>query len=92
VEFVDYYDKICSIQISSLATDDCIWLGINDVEPQIMASDAAKLGIETTEKVGWIKYPIPDEVLLSSRMHLSREQVAEILPILQKFVETGEIH
>jgi hypothetical protein len=27
----------------------------------------------------------------TGRMHLSREQVAELLPYLQKFVDTGEI-
>jgi hypothetical protein len=29
--------------------------------------------------------------MVDSRMHLSREQVAELLPILQKFVDTGEL-
>jgi hypothetical protein len=28
---------------------------------------------------------------VDSRMHLNRKQVAELLPILQKFVETGEL-
>jgi hypothetical protein len=36
-------------------------------------------------------YPIPKEVLLSTRMHLNREQVKEIIPILQKFVDTGDL-
>jgi len=31
-EFKDRYDKDCSIQESSLATEGCIWLGQNDVD------------------------------------------------------------
>jgi len=27
-EFEDRYGQLCSIQESSLATDDCIWLGV----------------------------------------------------------------
>lgn len=38
IEFKDYYDQECSMQDSSLANTDCIWLGINDADPKIMAS------------------------------------------------------
>lgn len=65
--------------------------GLNVAEPQIMARDAIRLGIDTDKEVGWIKYSIPKEVSITTRMHLSREQVKELLPILQKFAETGEI-
>lgn len=34
---------------------------------------------------------LPKTWRVHSKMHLSRNQVAELLPILQKFVETGEI-
>ena len=91
IEFEDFYGKKCSLQKSSIATEDCIWLGINDAEPIILASQAAKLGISTKETTGWINYPIPEEVSLHTRMHLSREQVAELLPYLQMFVEIGDI-
>ena len=30
--FVDRYDAVCSIQKSSLATEDAIWLGIHEVK------------------------------------------------------------
>lgn len=35
-EFLDRYGEKCSIQKSSLATEDCIWLGCNHetVDPQ----------------------------------------------------------
>ena len=84
-EMVDMYGCGCSLQKSSLATADAIWLGIDDADPKIMASKVMPNG------TGWVKYIIPEDVLLSTRMHLSREQVAELIPILQKFVDTGEI-
>jgi len=91
-KFKDQYGATCSIQASSIATKACIWLGINDAEPQIMASDAIKRGMDTEgQTTGWVKYPIPKEVLLSTRMHLSREDVKRLLPLLTKFAETGEL-
>lgn len=53
-DFYDLYNKGCSIQESSLATDNAIWLGVYE-----------------------------------SRMHLNQEQVAELLPLLERFVKTG---
>jgi hypothetical protein len=85
IEFEDLYDHKCSIQKSSLATDDAIWFGIDDPNPQIMASLTPQGG------TGWVKYDIPKDVLITSRMHLNKEQVAELIPILQRFVQTGEI-
>jgi len=90
-KFTDRYGVKCSIQKSSLATEDAIWLGVDDPEPKIMASQAAHHGIQTEETSGWVPYPIPKDVLLKTRMHLTQDQVAELLPMLQKFVETGEI-
>ncbi len=54
--FQDFYGVSCSIQDSSLAEYDAIWLGGND-----------------------------------NRMHLTREQVAQLLPLLRAFVEHGSI-
>ena len=94
-KFVDRYGKQCSIQKSSIATEDCIWLGIDDAEPQIMSSDAIRMGLKertgTEADWGWTPFFIPPEVSLNTRMHLTQEQVKALLPILQKFVETGEI-
>lgn len=83
--FTDLYGAQCSIQKSSLADDDAILFGIDDADPKIMASKTPKGG------TGWVKYSIPNDVLLTTHMHLNREQVAELLPVLQKFVDTGEI-
>lgn len=103
IEFIDLYGSQCSIQKSSLATEDAIWFGCDDPNPQILAKDANKhnMNIESKDvnkhdikcdqNTGWVKYPIPEEVLINTRMHLTRDQVKDILPILQKFVDTGEI-
>ncbi|MDD4352238.1 MAG: hypothetical protein PHU71_04665 [Candidatus Gracilibacteria bacterium] len=85
IEFTDYYGEKCSIQKSSLGDKDAIWMGVDDANPQIMASKVVKNG------TGWVKYPLPDDVLLSTRMHLTKKQVKQLLPILIKFIETGEI-
>ena len=92
IEFMDRYDTPCSLQKSSLAFEEAIWLGVTDVEPKIMASDAIKMGIPTGgQTTGWVPFEIPEEVLLSSRMHLTQEMAAALIPVLQKFVDTGEI-
>lgn len=89
--FRDRYDVECSIQKSSLATQDAIWFGVDNPDPKVMAVNADKVGVKTDETVGWVDFPIPEEVLLKTRMHLTRKQVKKLLPILKKFVKTGEI-
>ena len=80
IEFKDLYGDQCNIQKSSLATEDAIWFGIENGNPKILKNGE-----------GWVEFPIPEEVLISTRMHLTRDQVEKLLPILQKFVDTGEI-
>ena len=79
-EFKDKYGMKCSIQKSSLATEDAIWFGVDDIQPKIMIPGQ-----------GWIPYEIPEEVSISSRMHLTQDQVRDILPILEHFVKTGDL-
>jgi hypothetical protein len=55
-EFTDFYGEPCSIQKSSFATKDLIWLGIG-----------------------------------ANRMHLTQATVADLLLLLHRFVETGEL-
>lgn len=62
--FQDRYGCECSIQESSLATEPCLWLGVDrDIEGE--------------------------QIL--GRMHLTQEMAAELIPILQTFVETGRL-
>lgn len=91
INFIDRYGKECSLQKSSLAFEDCVWFGIDDPDPKIMASRAGAHGLYTKENCGWIPYPVPSEVSLSTRMHLTRKQVFSLLPHLIKFIITGNI-
>lgn len=77
-EFKDQYGLKCTIQKSSLATADCIWFGIHEVDAKIFDG-------------GWKEFPIPPNVQISTRMHLTRKMVKDILPALQHFMETGEL-
>jgi hypothetical protein len=79
--FKDRYGQECSLQKSSLASEDCVWLGVNDPTPKMyMAGE------------GWQNIPMPKgDVLLSGSMHLTREMVKTLLPSLKKFVKTGNI-
>lgn len=61
------------------ATDGHIWLGVDDPDPQIRNPNGP----------GWVPYAIPEEVLLTTRMHLTRKQVKKLLPVLEHFVKTG---
>lgn len=63
--FRDRYGVECSIQTSSLATEDAIWLGQHNT---------------TCSQCGGTE---------PSRMHLTRELVEMLIPVLQHFVDTG---
>lgn len=88
-EFEDTNGTKCTLQESSSAMEPKIWLGPSEANPQIMASDAKKMGIEVTANTGWVPYPVPDEVLMTTRMHLNQEQAKELIKRLEYFVETG---
>ena len=82
-EFRDEYGEQCSIQKSSLATDDCIWLGVD--APSVKVGPPWK-DVDLDTMLGEF-----GDVNIHSRMHLTREHVAALLPLLKAFVETGEL-
>ena len=94
-KFEDHSGAQCSIQKSSLATEDAIWLGVDDPDPKIMSSDAIRMGLKPREggeaDNGWTAFEIPKEVMINTRMHLTQKDVKNLLPVLKKFTETGEI-
>lgn len=92
VKFKDCYGRACSLQMSSLAEYEqpgasAVWLGIEDAEPKVMARDAAMVGVTTKETTGWVDYPIPHTVRLTTRMHLNREQAAALIEHLKQWLE-----
>lgn len=104
VTFFDENGYECSIQESSCAVcenedgtgDDplgCIWLGIDDAKPQIMESKARALGMQLPpgEVSGWMPYPIPPDVQLTTRMHLNETQVRGLIARLTLWLETGSL-
>ena len=78
--FKDRNGHKCSLQSSSLATEKCIWLGVDEPNPKSL-----------NPGVGWEPYPLPKNVKCTTRMHLTRDMVRELIPALQHFVETGEL-
>lgn len=79
LKFKDSRGEHCSLQESSAATETCIWLGVDNPKPQILSAGK------------WVEVPLPTGTLLSGRMHLNKDQVKELLPYLQRFVETAEL-
>ena len=79
--FIDECGVECSIQKSSRADDGFIWLGCDRADPRVLIF--AK---------GWTPIEMPAEYIANTRMHLSREHVGALLPLLQSFVATGELN
>ena len=80
IDFKDRNGVECSLQKSSLATEDAVWFGCNDANP-----------IEFAPGRGWTPIDMPKDYLANTRMHLTQEQVNDLLPYLINFVETGEL-
>lgn len=79
-EFQDRSGVQCSLQKSSLATEDAIWIGCNNANPRQLIPGE-----------GWVSIQMPEGYVADTRMHLTQKQVKALLPHLQKFVETGNI-
>lgn len=80
IEFVDHNGVACSLQKSSRAFLDMIWLGCDKADPQ-----------EFIPGKGWVPVQMPEQYIVNTRMHLTRDMVAALLPSLQHFVDTGEL-
>lgn len=78
LQFKDDNGEVCDIQRSSVADRDCVWVGIHDPHPQILAS-------KVNGGTGWIDYEMPEGALISHRMHLSRKLSISLAFKLIKF-------
>ena len=105
-EFNDKHDHECSIQMSPFGgvieeiepddNDPRIILGIDQPEIKIFVPGAGWTTMEYPQLKLNGQSDYNDGVsgcitFIDGRMELSQTQVKEILPILQKFAETGEI-
>lgn len=79
-DFIDMNGYECSIQKSSVATEDCIWLGLDSGSPKKLVFNE-----------GWVPVELPEEVELNTRMHLTREQAGVLAKQLKYFSDVGEL-
>lgn len=85
IEFSDSKGVECSIQKSSIATEEAIWFGCDDADPHYFVPYG---------NPAWRKLEKPPEAqdwIFNTRMHLTRKQVEKLIPVLQHFVDTGEV-
>lgn len=87
VEFIDRYGEKCSLQKSSLAGEDAVWFG-TEGRVSFFRGNQAENG---AWQEPWVDMELPDGALVHSRMHLTQDQVRDLLPYLQHFAETGEL-
>lgn len=92
LEFKDTGKRQCSLQKSSLATEDCIWLGMDKPEikefyPEPRDTDESWFDCDLEK----LKHRPQNRIHTFSRMELTRKQVEKLLPYLQNFVNTGEL-
>ena len=80
MKFRDRYESECSLQVSSLATQACVWFGVDDAKPQRLVPGK-----------GWTPVDFPKDTLFTTRMHLTVAQVKTLLPMLLHFADTGEL-
>jgi len=86
-KFKDNKNIDCTIQESSNAESDCIWLGALDI--------GLKEFIAHRQPSAWEPIELEDTIehhfIANNRMELTREMVEELIPILQNFVNTGRL-
>jgi hypothetical protein len=105
VKFRDEYGKECSLQISSRAVCEnedrtvdnplgWIWLGLDNAAPIIRKTKARDLGMTLPpgDVCGWMPYPVPEDVLMHTRMYLNEAQVRGLIVRLQTWLDTGSLH
>ena len=90
-EFSDVSGAVCNIQKSSAAENDYIWLGSKDIGLKVFVPYGKPEAWRDVSEQQINETFGSNGIIANNRMHLSREQVAELLPILKKFVKTGNI-
>lgn len=76
----------CTLQESSLASEEAIWIGAKNLEIKRCPRDCT----------GWHDVDLAalfpgQDVVGNEKMHLTQDQVRSLLPALHHFVETGEL-
>jgi len=76
VEFKDIYGTDCTLQKSSLAEREALWLGPHEASPQICIPGK-----------GWQPVPFPEGTLFTTRMHLDKKAVRKLMVYLQNWLD-----
>ena len=79
-EFEDRNGYACSIQKSSIATEDCIWFGLDSASPK-----------KLVQGKGWVDVDLDEGVETNTRMHLTRDQAKILSKELKYFAATGQL-
>lgn len=85
IGFEDANGVKCSIQESSVATDSLVWLGSNDIGLKEFVANRSGGAWQDVELADTMHH----HYVANNRMHLTRDQVASLIPVLQHFVDTG---
>lgn len=80
VEFTDSNGVKCSIQQSSLATQNCLWIGCS-----------TDYYMQLSPGKGWEKVEIAQNQLVNDKMHLNESQVRQLVARLEIWLETGSL-
>lgn len=79
IRFSDKDGAACSLQKST--AEGAIFFGCDDADPRRLVGNTGK----------WLPVHFPPDTIFNTSMHLTRDQVAALIPVLQKFVDTGEV-
>ena len=80
ITFKDSKGVVCYLQDSSSAYPDAIWFGCLEPNPRM-----------PNGVCGYSPLTLPKDVAMDTSMHLTVEQVKMLIPVLQKFVDTGSL-
>ena len=79
--FTDGNGEKASVQQSSAAEAPHVWLGVDELKLRRFVPGQS-----------WSDCPLPEgDIQGNERLHLTRENVQDLIPILQRFVDTGDI-
>ncbi len=70
---------------------NALFIGVDNFQPIVMASDANALCIETNKSFGWIPFPMPKDVKMFTGMVLNKELAISIKEDLDYYIETNDL-
>lgn len=82
VKFKDALGVSCVLQSVTLAYSEYgtgLAIGAEKASPKVQARDARAMGLNTSQKTGLVKFPVPEEVTFDTRAVLTREQVKRLV-------------